>query len=156
MQKSIASILEPLAERCIALAAGMLASTIETLHIEYRVEQQNRLEELARSYEADGRPEAANAIRERLRILTSDNPAAYGEFLLRQLTQLSKPGADSQEDWSRGVLSVPSSDPNRRPTTRSRRPKRVSLSEPPVTETPCENASLQTNCSGPAPTEEAQ
>ena len=152
MQKSIASILEPLAERCVALAASMLATTVETLHIKYQAEQQNRLEELARTYEQDGMPEVANALRERLRTFANDKPTECSEFLFRQLRQLSEPGV--QEDTVGGNQSFSDGDPRR--TAKPRRARRVCLPDPAVTDLPGVNTSLPPCNTGFAANEETQ
>jgi hypothetical protein len=86
MLKSVSHLFERLAERCLALAAGLLASKIEAACIRHEAEQQTQLEELARSFDADGLPEAAAQLRDRARLLTHHNPAAAGEKLLRDLS----------------------------------------------------------------------
>lgn len=87
MLSSLHQLLERLAERCLALTAGLLATSIEALHVRYQAEQQCRLEELARTFEADGKPELAQSLRDRAAVLVHDNPAARGETLLRGLTE---------------------------------------------------------------------
>ena len=85
MLRPISAVLDRLAQRCLALGASMLATTFETLQIAHHAEQQSQLEELARSYEAEGLNEIATSLREKAKLLTLDRPAAGGEALLTDL-----------------------------------------------------------------------
>ena len=85
MLRAISVVLDRLAQRCLALGASMLATTFETLQIAHHAEQQNQLEELARSYEAEGLTEIATALRDKAKRLTLERPAAGGETLLTEL-----------------------------------------------------------------------
>ncbi len=96
MLKSVSQLFERLAERCLALAGGLLASTIETVCLRHQAEQQTHLEELARSFDSDGLPEVAAKLRERALHLTHHNPAATGETLLRELSDSAEAGRTHQ------------------------------------------------------------
>lgn len=82
MLPSVSAFFERLADRCLALAASLLASSIESACVRREAEQQTQLEELARTYEADGHSEVAASIRERAQQIAHSNPAALGESLL--------------------------------------------------------------------------
>lgn len=121
MFNSISALLERLAERCLALAAGLLASSIESACLQRDAEQQNQLEELARTYEAEGLPEIAATLRQRAHQLSHHNPAALGESLLSLGHQAN---SSAQVDRSTEALATPSlslTGPGRRPAARSKR-----------------------------------
>jgi hypothetical protein len=77
--------LDRLAERVAALLAGLVSSSIESLHAEAQADQQSRLEDLARKYEADGKTEVAATLRQRTTQLTSTNLIAEGVQVLDQV-----------------------------------------------------------------------
>jgi len=91
MNKVVMTFLDRLAERFIALAAGLLSSRIAGLHAAAQAEQQSELEDLARRYDAEGKPEIAATLRQRLLGLPSTNLALEGAEQIRQL-QPSVPG----------------------------------------------------------------
>ena len=76
MFKGIQWFIDRLVERLIPIIATSFSSTIQTLHALGQAEQQSQLEEAARQYEADGKPEIAAVLRQRAVDLTSDNPAS--------------------------------------------------------------------------------
>jgi len=71
MNKVVSLFLDRLAERFTALLAGVVSSRVEGLHAAAQAEQQSQLEDLARGYDADGKPEVAQALRQRAARLTS-------------------------------------------------------------------------------------
>lgn len=75
MNNVIALFLERLADRLTALLAGLVSSRVEELHATIQAEQQSQLEDLARKYEAEGKPEIAETLRQRSLRLTSTNLA---------------------------------------------------------------------------------
>ena len=79
MNRFIAAFLDRLAERFTAILAGVISSRVEGLQAVAQAEQQSQLEELARKYDAEGKAEIAQALRERATRLTSPNLA--GEAL---------------------------------------------------------------------------
>ena len=76
MFKGIQWFIDRLVERLIPIIATSFSSTVQTLHALGQAEQQSQLEEAARRYEADGKPEIAAVLRRRAVELTSDNPAS--------------------------------------------------------------------------------
>jgi len=113
-------LLDRIAERCLALAAGLVASALETMHLKHQTEQQSELESLARRYDADGQPDLAEALRERVRRLDWENPMAQGERLLEQLrerTPAAEVSAEVHDD------DAAQRDTTRRLTTKPRRPR---------------------------------
>jgi hypothetical protein len=76
MFKGIQWFIDRLVERLIPIIATSFSSTVQTLHALGQAEQQSQLEEAARRYEADGKPEIAAVLRRRAIELTSDNPAS--------------------------------------------------------------------------------
>ena len=85
MFKPIHDALTRLAERCLALAAGMLATTIEAMQITHLSATIQQLEETASRFESDGQVEIAQQIRMRAKSLSMDDPASRGEMLLHHL-----------------------------------------------------------------------
>lgn len=77
--------LDRLSERIAALLAGLVSSRIESLHAEAQADQQSRLEDLARKYEADGKTEVAAILRQRSAQLTSTNLMAEAVQVLDQV-----------------------------------------------------------------------
>lgn len=86
MNKAISVFLERLAERFVALFAGLISSRIETFHAAARAEQQSHLEDLAREYEAAGKIEIATSLREQARGLTSSNLASEATNIVRNVS----------------------------------------------------------------------
>jgi hypothetical protein len=129
MFKPITSVLERLAERCLALAASVLASTFESLTVKYAAEQQTCLEQLARAYESDGLPEVAKTIRERARNISVENPAAHGDAIVRLLLQPIPEWDDLSKEHSLSAAS-PASEAARRIGVRTRRAKAVAIQHP--------------------------
>lgn len=76
MFKGTQWFIERLVERLIPIIATSFSSTVETLHALGQAERQSQLEEAARRYEADGKPEIAAVLRRRAVDLPSDNPAS--------------------------------------------------------------------------------
>jgi hypothetical protein len=85
MNNVIALFLERLADRLTALLAGLVSSRVEELHATIQAEQQSQLEDLARKYEAEGKPEIAETLRQRSLRLTSANLAAGAVDSVQQL-----------------------------------------------------------------------
>lgn len=76
-----------LAERLAALIAGLISSRFLNLQATDLATQQNELEEHARRYEQEGKPEIAETLRERIRCLGSANLAARGDEILGAVTE---------------------------------------------------------------------
>ncbi len=144
MLKSVSHLFERLAERCLALSAGLLASTIEAACLRHAAEQQTQLEELARSFDADGLPEVAAQVRDRARLLTHHNPAAAGETLLRDVSvsasaESTHQGADDPAAVSLTLNAAGMPASSRRSTGRPKRglpsltlPVGEALAQPPL------------------------
>ena len=91
MSKVVTVFLDRLAERFAALMAGLVSSRVEGLHAAAQAEQQSELEELARQYEADGKPTIAQILRQRAARLTSVNLASEAVELMQQLAANDPP-----------------------------------------------------------------
>jgi hypothetical protein len=76
MFKGVQWFVNRLVERVIPVVGTLFSSAVETLHALGQAEQQSQLEEAARRYEADGKPEIAATLRSRAADITSDNPAS--------------------------------------------------------------------------------
>jgi hypothetical protein len=90
MSKFVRDLFDRLAARFAAIFGKLMSSSVQTLHAEQEAECQSRLEDLARRYEADGKPEIAACLRQRARLVITDDPATLGAALLDKLG-----GADS-------------------------------------------------------------
>lgn len=85
MGQFVRALFDRLAARFAAVFAKQMAASVQTLHAEQEAECQSRLEDLARRYEADGKPEVAACLRQRARLVVTDDPAALGAALLDTL-----------------------------------------------------------------------
>ena len=90
MNKHALGFLDRLAERFAAIVAGLVSSRVEGMTAVAQAEQQSQLEDLARQYEAEGKPEIAESLRNRAARLTSSNLASEG---LEVMQQLSRPAS---------------------------------------------------------------
>lgn len=86
MNKVVSLFLDRLAERLVALLAGLVSSKIEGFHASSQAEQQSDLEDLARQYEAAGKIEIATNLRKRALGLVSSNLASEAVEVVRNLT----------------------------------------------------------------------
>ena len=132
MFKPINEALSRLAQRCLALAAGMLATTIESLQIVHQAEMLQQLEDTASRFESEGQPEIAQQIRERTKSMATDDPAARGEALLRQLSEVIPTRAIASAD-SAGPDSLSDDAGQRRLAARAKRTKAAISPENPET-----------------------
>lgn len=111
MNKVVSTFLDRLAERFTALVAGLMSSRVEGLHAVVQAEQQSQLEDLARKYESDGKPEIATTLRNRALRLTSTNLASEALQVMQQVTELPAglpaplPEAASHNSEVRGLPS---------------------------------------------------
>ena len=65
MLKAVQWFIDRLVERVIPIVGTLFTASIESLHALGQAEQQSRLEDAARRYEADDKPEIAAALRRR-------------------------------------------------------------------------------------------
>ncbi len=90
MLKAIQWCVQRLVERLVPIFATSFSSTVETMHALGQAEQQSQLEDAAREYEADGKTEIAEALRQRAARLTSDNPASEAIPIIENLAADNK------------------------------------------------------------------
>jgi hypothetical protein len=95
MQRPVSAVLDRLAQRCLALGASMLATTLESLQVAQFAEQQSKLEDLAKTYESEGLTEIATSLRERAKLLKLDRPADNVELLFSHLSSSEHPTHDT-------------------------------------------------------------
>lgn len=125
MLRSIQWIVERIAERFVPIIGSLFSSTMETFHAMGIAEQQNQLEETARQYEEQGKPEIAEALRRRAAKLGSDEPGSQGVRIVESLTSqpLIPPSTNGNEstDAPMGLpdLHQPKSKPRRKRTSPS-------------------------------------
>ncbi len=86
MSQILASFLDRLAERLTTLAAGLVSSRVAGLHAAAQAEQQSDLEDLARRYEAEGKTDIANALRQRLLRISAPDLASEAVEVLERVT----------------------------------------------------------------------
>lgn len=122
MNNLFSTFLDRLAERFTAILASVVSSRVESLRAEAQAEQQSQLEDLARKYEADGKPAIAQTLRERAVRLTSGNLAGEGveviEMVSAEPLRLSGPNAPLQ---GRILESLPDFSAPPKPEKKSRR-----------------------------------
>lgn len=86
MLKAVQWFVDRLVERIVPIVGTLFSASIEALHALGQAEQQSRLEDAARRYEADDKPEIAVALRRRAADLASDNPAAQALRIYENVT----------------------------------------------------------------------
>lgn len=121
MNKVVSTFLDRLAERFTALVAGLLSSRVEGLHAVVQAEQQSQLEDLARKYEADDKPEIAQTLRQRALRLTSTNLASEAMQVVQQVTELSPslPASISESpETNKDLRGLPSFEAGKLPKRR--------------------------------------
>lgn len=85
MNNPVRWFLERISERIVPLVGESLAGTLATMLSLGRAEQQNELEEAARRYEADGKPQIAQALRQQAARLATLDPAAEAKRIQANL-----------------------------------------------------------------------
>lgn len=79
MNKLLQTFLDGLRDRIVASLASVVGSTFSAFRVAQEAEQQSFLEDLARRYEAEGKPTLAEQLRCRAKTLSMDNPAAESQ-----------------------------------------------------------------------------
>lgn len=87
MVTRISLFLDRLTERFAALIAGLVSSRIEDLRTRVQAEQQSDLEDLARMYDADGKPDIAQTLRDRAGRLVQNNLASDALDIIDAVSQ---------------------------------------------------------------------
>lgn len=105
MNKLLGLFLDRVSERLTALLAGLISSRIEGFHSAAQADQQSQLEDLARHYEADGKPEIAATLRQRSARLVSNDLAAEAVQIVHLLTNDSPRSAVDEIRGSAGGAS---------------------------------------------------
>ncbi|MBI1315074.1 hypothetical protein GC176_27600 [bacterium] len=100
MARGIQWFMERMAERVVPIIASAFTSTVQTMDALGRAEQQGRLEEAARHYEADGQPAVAESLRRKALELDSANPGSSAvvifENVARDESRMLPPALESQ------------------------------------------------------------
>lgn len=91
MLKAVQWFIDRLVERFVPILGTLFSASIESLHALGHAEQQSRLEDAARRYEADDKPKIAAALRRRAADLASDNPAAQGLRIFENVAGADQP-----------------------------------------------------------------
>jgi len=124
MTKGIQWFMERLVERIVPIVGSSFATTLETMHTLNQAEQQNQIEEAARRYEADGKPELAAQLRESARRITADTPGEQGVAIIecfeRDEQRIIPPAAGPENDCAAGLINSPASSLKKK-TSRKRR-----------------------------------
>lgn len=117
--------LDRLTERIVPLIGSAFSSTVETQHALVQASQQSELEDAARRYEAEGKTELANTLRERAARLTSNNPAAEAVTIYHNIAgeeQRLLPPPENRPSPERNRLPDLSSPPRKKKRTRRQQP----------------------------------
>ena len=120
MDNPIRFLFQQLTERIFGLIARSIGRTVSLSSTIYEAEQQSALEDLARRYEADGKPFLAEQLRTAAKDIAQQDPAHEGAELYQRLSAEAP-----------ATLSLPeiSSD-----TAKPRRPRRSRRSTPDIDE----------------------
>ena len=81
-QKNVQWFVDRLVERFVPSIGSLMTSALQRMLILNHAEQHNQLEEQALRYEAAGRQEIADQIREQAKALTLDKPLPLAEQVL--------------------------------------------------------------------------
>jgi hypothetical protein len=134
MNKVVLVFLDRLAERFTALLAGLVSSRVEGLHAAAQAEQQSQLEDLARGYEADGKPAIANTLRERASRLTSPDLAGEAIEIMHRVTtevrRLPCPMETNNAGTGADLRNLPSFDSATKPSRKRRVPENTDPGNP--------------------------
>jgi hypothetical protein len=87
MNSLIKLFLDKLSERIFSLIGSGIGSAASAYHAIQQAEQQSRLEDLARDYESDGKPELAAQLRRQAASLANGDPCVAGQHILQQVVQ---------------------------------------------------------------------
>jgi hypothetical protein len=131
MNKVVSVFLDRLAERFTALLAGLVSSRVAGLHAAVQAEQQSQLEDLARGYEADGKPDIAKELRERASRLTSPDLVGEAIEVIHRVTTEDPRLAGPAEPNFPGTAADLRSLPRFESPTKSPRKRRVSSNTDP-------------------------
>ncbi len=121
MSRILAQFLDQLAERFAALSAKLISSRVEGLQAIAQAEQQSHLEDLARRYEIEGKPEVAAQLRHQAAKLTSSDLAAQAVEVMQQtlgeVPRLEAPRATNPVGSLPPVpeIAAPESKPRKKP-----------------------------------------
>ncbi len=141
MPNPLRSLLDRFVQRCVALSARLFATTLDTLRLECEVEQERRLEELARRYESDGMPELAARLRDRAKSLAMDEVAGAGESLLQQFSESPAALEDAANSTPPRRLGTSKPAAARKPRKKKPAPAETPQPSQPAADTPSDTAS---------------
>ena len=83
----IRRIIDILVERTVPTIGGLLVSRLETVVTLEEAEHRNELEERARQFESEGKPQLAAALRARAAEINPADPGSHGLAVIRRLQQ---------------------------------------------------------------------
>ncbi len=132
MNKLISHFLDRVVERVTVLVTGVVSSRVEGLQAVVQAEQQSELEDLARQYEAEGKLEVAQTLRQRAGRLTCNNLAGEADDMMRQVTAPLAGLPNQEPEATLPALPDKSSGSGKRRSTKSARSSNKSGSEDPL------------------------
>lgn len=124
MNKLIRSFLEGLHDRVIASVGSIIGNTFSTFRAVQHAEQQSVLEDLARGYEAEGKAQLAEQIREQALRLNMDDPGMEARLVFRNVLEdrsalpaLTHECGDESQESTNGRMTTKKKRRTRRPAT---------------------------------------
>jgi hypothetical protein len=90
MNRLLQTFLDGLRDRIVASVASVVGSTFSTFRVAQEAEQQSYLEDLARKYEAEGKPALAEQLRSQAKCLSMDDPAAESQLVMQNVLANSR------------------------------------------------------------------
>ena len=120
-------IIDILVERTVPTIGSLLVSRLETVVTLEEAEHRNELEDRARQFESEGKPQLAAALRARAAEINPANPGSQGLAVIRRLQQAdgeaSAPLIECQPAPTASIDEVADGQAQRRPfERRTRRP----------------------------------
>ena len=82
---------DQLAQRLAVLSAKLLSTSFDTLQVSHEADHLSQLEDLARSYEEDGKPEIAASVRRQAARLSSNDLAAQSVEIVAHVSDGDPP-----------------------------------------------------------------
>ncbi len=124
-QKNVQWFVDRLVERFVPSIGSVFTSALQRMLILSHAEHHSQLEEQAQRYEAAGKQEIADLIRQQAKSLTLDKPLPLAELVLEEFDAANPALFEATQGGT--PLALP--DPNRRPKPRKRADESTSDSE---------------------------
>lgn len=126
MIKSVRWIIQRFVERAVPLVGNLFSVELQSLHALGLAEQQSQLEEAARRFEAEGKPDIAAALRKRAEQLDADANSDEAVRIAQHIAQPLQSFLPTATGEPTGMDALPTPSQPKPPNKRKRRtPPRI-------------------------------